>query len=256
MNIQHKTFKINSIIVAVVSAISSGLFIYFSVKNYFDVKTDIIFKIIPLISMNCLILLYMMSYEANLYGILSIISTMLCLLGDVFLELDYTRKPYFFYIGGVCFFISRIIWAVNFNLYDKKIIKYPNLKFYLIHGLCLSMFIGLGTALFVFDISLFNGLLLGYVILGMPIPLSSALLRINRLEHEAISATSLAFIGMLLFNISDLMLFSYLLLKLDPKVHYASLIIYWISMYMLSISVLRTDGELKETVVFIEYDRV
>ena len=250
---QHKSFRLNAAINGAIMSTTAGYYIYYCHQNPMDIHLQVAIKSIPLSCLICLNLLYMLSYRANIYSILSMVSLILSLMGDIFLGLN---KYNFLIIGGASFLAARIIWGINWSLYNTKLIKYDIVKYIIIHVISFLIYLGIGLSLLIYKTSSFTGFLFGYILIGMPIPMSMAFLRIGKLSHESLYSTSFASAGILLFNVSDILLFIYMILELSEIVRYVSIVIYWVSMFLLTLSLVRTNSEIKEVSTYIEYKSI
>ncbi len=247
---QHQSFRLNALISAIMSGIGIGCYLYYSIIDPKNIQLQICFKIVPLSFMICLNVLYMLIYKASTYAILTLMSLILSLLGDVFVSINNVK---FLYSGASCFLVARIIWAINWSLYNNQFIKYNFRKTSLIHIASITFYLSIGVSLIMYKCSLLTGMMLVYILFGMPIQLSSAFLRIKRLDHESIYSSWFTFIGIILFNFADIVLFLYMVVKLPEYIRYSSDILYWISMFLLTISLVRTNSELKERSLFFSY---
>ena len=255
---EHKIFRINAIITAFISAVAAALYIYCSDVKPYGIKVHISVKTVPLISMICLNGLYMCVYKVSTYSSLTLVSLFLSLIGDILLAVsdDSLKSMDFLIGGGLSFLIARIIWNITFCLDRRKLIHYDPIKCGIVLGINLIIYLGIGVALFINNISMLSGLILGYVLIGMPVQTTAAFLRIGKIEHESVFSTSFAFIGMVIFNISDILLFFSMELSLPQYVMFISNVLYWIGMYLLTISIVRTSSEVDEVSTFYDYQIV
>lgn len=251
---EHRTFRISAVSVSISIIAVICAFNYFSLNsNNFYVK--LLFKLSPLFFMLILIIFYMFQYKITLYSAIIFTVLFFCFLGDIFLSLYNpklddvsTNKETYIIIGGVSFFLSRLLLLLNFMLYrdnNLKIIHYGIKKMVICHVLFNSPFIALSVLFLMYgNYTMKYIFVFIYVLLGFGFQLSYSFLRIGEIEKESINSSIFGFIGMLLFNISDILLLTTMLTTYLP--FYCIIIsdnIYWIAMYFLTISIVRFSKE-------------
>lgn len=250
---EHRIYKIFAFVQLLIIIVLATLYDCFSLMNIaFDYRLAI--KILPMIALMILTFAYMYIYRVTIYSALLMLSLILCSLGDIFIGLydpsvEYIdkNKTVYFLVGGSCFLTSRILLAVMFAIepYKKfKIISHSWKSLLISHFLFMAPFTVLGILNIVRQTSFVTISLFLYMFFGFGIQLSYAFLRINKLPDESPWSCIFAFTGMLLFNLSDILLF--ISMYTDWVSSYVILIsddIYWLAMYLISISVVRCRYE-------------
>ena len=212
--------------------------------NYIFPTPTLIVKIGPLFFMMIINALYFILYRFTIYSIFMFITLFFSFLGDLFMGLYDSKEPVYIICGGAAFFIARISLLTNFMIYPSsplRLIRHDCLNTVFSHILFTTPFILVG--IFLLDGTVISILNLLYFILGFGFQLSYSFLRIRAIEEESKFSTVIAFTGMLLFNIADcFLLISIFTTVLPPYWIVISDNIYWTSMYLLTISILRTSG--------------
>ena len=273
----HKSWKFislfNLIIISILIIIYSSIYYYFIIYNRTDVGIAlIILKPLPLFNLCIQMVWYYFIYGLHVHSLLLGIGFMLCLFGDIFMSLinkycGDTGTCIYFIIGGSSFFFARIFIIAslaynnsNENRYegnrtDSKnndtVNKKMMYKFAKITGSIIT------NAIFIvlFSYYLFrinpdhsadmSRLFTFLYIVVMGINNHFAIIRLGRNDDEYVLVIIINLIGTLLFCFSDIML----LLKTSGIVGFpenlqvwydmASLILYWVGMYMICISLVR-----------------
>lgn len=259
---QHKQFRICSIAILILVCFSVGFFDYITISNKYD-EIKLLVKTFPLVFLLFLNAFYFFIYRATIYSIFTFSSLFFCLIGDLFLGL-YTplenNDKIYLIVGGSVFLLARLNWIFIFLVKPYKNIiriRYNNCELFTSHIIWTFTFIAISIPLLYKNIKIITILSFLYIILGFGLPVSYAFLRlINRKEisisdndiaHESLFSLWTAFLGILLFNISDILLLYTLQTELFPN--YVVLIsdhIYWLSMYLLTISIVRCKYTLIE----------
>jgi len=247
---QHKTFGTLSIFCLGINAILASLYSYGIITNIY---LSILLKSSPLILLILLTISYFFLYRLNIYALIVLIILFLCLTGDVFMSLypkifiSFTdERIYYIVIAGISFFSARLLLCVLFSVipYRKsKCIKYPLNKLIISHFLFTTPGIIFGTLYLVYNVSFISISFFVYTLVGFGIPLSYSFLRIFSEVEETYFSKIVASISVLLFNISDLFLMITMLGLLPSFVELISINIYWFSMYLLTISIVRSSDE-------------
>lgn len=236
---EHKTFRI---VTSISILFIIGIVIGFNLVKDFTCK--IVLKVCPVSILMTLSFFYILHYKFTYYSFLTSIALLFCLLGDVFMALydprlvaEISDRNFYLIMGGACFLIARIILVFVFGLGIKT------RKFIiLVSHICFSIpFVILGILFLVhFEYSELSIFVLIYFVLGFGIQLSYAFLRINGIPRESIAACIFGFLGMLCFNISDIFLLTTMLTNLLPNYTInISNCIYWLSMVLITISIVR-----------------
>jgi len=250
---EHRIYKIFAFASFLILVVLATLYNCFSLMNIaFDYRIAI--KILPMIVLMILTFVYMYIYRVTIYSVLLMFSLTLCSLGDIFLGLydpsvEYIdkNKTVYLIVGGSCFLTTRVLFAVMFAIepYKKfKIISHSWKALLTSHILFMIPFTILSILNIVRETSFVTIILFLYMFFGFGVQLSYAFLRINKLDDESIWSCIFAFIGMGLFNLSDILLFISMYTHWVPS--YVTLIsddIYWLAMYLISISVVRCRYE-------------
>ena len=252
---EHKHFRIYSVVLSVAIFAASVLYDYFTIRKH-NLMLDLGLKMIPVWSAIIFSLAYIYLYRLNIYVSLMIMALFLCFFGDLFLGLydpkitsSYDDMVYFL-LGGGSFFFARVILCINFMIKPFKrlsLIRYSVKKYLVVTIATLIAFIGLGVANIVMFNTNISKLMFGYIMLGMGLPLSYSFLRINAIPGENRASCIKAFIGVCLFNISDIiLLLNMSLVNLPNYIHVISNNIYWGGLYLLAVSILRTQTDHEE----------
>ena len=241
---EHKLFKILSLIALGLVTLSGSLYIYYSVTNE-KLYVLVILKALPAFILLLLDAFYMIHYKTTIFSTLLGFFLIFCLAGDVFLAL-YEKHKFYLILGGGSFLAGRLLLTANFIIFphDLEIIKFPPIRHFVVIFTSVSFFLVLGVINLLYNYGLIGILMLVYSGLGMGLPLGYSILRIGSTEESPLS-TILSFVGVSLFNISDILLIvgiefpkrfaPYFILYTD--------IIYWIAIYLITISVIRTNNE-------------
>jgi len=252
---EHKLFKICSIISFIILIILAFLYDYF--QENLEIK--ILLKILPMTLLLGLNLFYFIYYRITIYSFGIFITLFLCSFGDFFLGLYNSNsnsidmknsKIFYFILGGVFFFLSRIILFIIFMIKPYKkmsLILFPFKKLLISHIIFETPFIILIILLIIYEKSYMSIFISFYLGITFGFPWSNSFLRIKALNNnekeETFSSGVFGFIGMTLFNISDIILLLSLLNWIPSICGIISIHIYWLSMYFLVISIVRSSNE-------------
>ena len=254
---EHKSFRIFSF--AILLVILSFIIIYnvWSIL-YSEFYGKLVLKLIPSFCIMSIPIFYYLYYRMTLYTLFIHIMLFFCLLGDLFLGLydpNVAELPLFkniyLILGGGSFLLARGLILLTMILYPAsrlKLIKHSCISLIISHVLFNIPFIGL-SFIFYFNnnnitITIF---VMIYIILGFGFQSSYSFLRIKAIEWESYFSSVFAFVGIMLFNVSDFILLSTMFTPIFPS--YCILIadnIYWVSMFLLTISVVRSPYTLEE----------
>ena len=252
-NMEHRIYKILAFASLLIIIVFASLYDCFEVINLAS-DYRIAIKVSPMIILMILTFTYMCIYRVTIYSSILLMSLFLCSLGDIFIGLydpsvayiDRNKMVYFI-VGGSCFLITRLLFALMFAIepYKKfKIILYSTQRLILSHVIFMIPFTIFGILNITRQSSFVTIALFLYMFFGFGIQLSYAFLRIGKLPDESIWSSIFAFIGMGLFNLSDILLFISMYTDWVPKyVTFISNNIYWVAIYLISISVVRSPHE-------------
>lgn len=256
----HKIFRILCLSVLIGLIILSTVYDYFVRKNY-NMPIKLVIKSAPMLCLMILDFSYIIIYRATLYSCGILLSLLLCLIGDLFMgvydpsTVAATENSFLYLIlSGSFFFTARILFTVILAIKPYKkvsLIRYDFRKILMSH-ICFSIpFLILGLLNITRDTSLNSIFVSLYIILGFGIPLSYSFLRIGALNdfeiQESKISSILGFLGILLFNASDIILFIVLFTNwLANYVVLISINLYWLSMYLMTISIVRSSEEYVE----------
>jgi hypothetical protein len=266
---QHLKFRIFAGILACLITTFSGLYIYFTLDHR-DIGLRLGMKISPVFACMTYVALYMYCYRITIYASFSLLSLFFCLLGDLFLELydpviesvenGETYRTFYFILGGGFFMFGRLLLMVIFMIKPftriSLIRQHSNIKIILSHIIFTIPFLVFGVYNWIREPNFISGCTFIYLVVSFGLPASYAYLRIgalNNLEEVKESKVScyIAFCGINIFNFSDLLLIISMFTNWLPS--YTGLIsdvFYWLAMYLLTISVIRTSDENSENGIF------
>ena len=243
----HKNFRIvciiNFILICVIAII------YFTVPGVVD---KFILKPIPLILLILNVGYYFIIYKCHTYALLLQGGFNFCLIGDVLLmfyipSIPKYNKPLLLISGGGSFFISRILFSLMFLIYPYKDVSERIIKVSVLKSVLSGI---VPMILSVCLISYFSNIipekilaiLLSLYICLMNLQLWLSLLRIKGFEEESMISQIFGFVGTLFFNISDILLFVNLFNNTVIIPDNITMSFYWLGMYILMISVVRSSN--------------
>jgi len=169
-----------------------------------------------------------------------------CLAGDILLNFS-DQNFLFFIIGGVMFSIARIVMIFNFLIYpfNRRIkwIKIDKIKILFSSFAVYTIFVVTSAFFYIYiKNKMYYSLILIYKFL-MYSNIVFSLNRINAINYETMFSTLTAFFGEILFFVSDfLLLVSTFIIKI-PYIGIININIYWISMMLLGISIIRNKNK-------------
>lgn len=246
---EHKVFRIVASIAAscIFGAITA--FNYFTLSGSSNVSLKLSLKICPSIILLMLTIFYIMYYKNTIYSFLTSIFLSFCLMGDVLLALyepklagDVNNKTVFLILGGSAFLIGRIILLFAFALNKCKLINYNIKKMLISHVVFNIPFITLGVLNLVYNkFKIISIIILLYAFFGFGFQLSYAFLRINAIREESTYSSIFGFLGIFLFNISDVLLLSAVMFTpfFPDYVITISDDYYWLGLFLITISIVR-----------------
>ena len=252
--IKHKlfTFVAGCILALILSTVV--LYDYTFVVNPTDLTLRFILKPIPVLLMVVITIAYMIIYRLHTYALLIQMSLLFSLMGDVLLMFYEPTIPeydniLFLITGGASFFIGRCIMALAFLVYPFNNCKYNGtmrigMKKTIITSLVVCILMAPSIVVFVIYMkgSVLMKVVLPIYILSMGLDLATATVRIGGYIDETLSSQVIALIGTIFFMISDYLLFWNLFLGLIPYGDVISITIYWLAMYLITISIVRTNS--------------
>ena len=240
----NKAFLISATIAFILISVLAGLYDYFVYVVGINIGYRLILKICPMMVLIFLSFTHLIISKITLYSCGILFSLLMFTIADLFLAMyepgpDNTTAYIIF--GGSFFFVARLLLAVVFSIKPRDhvcLINYDYKTLIISHFAFSSPFIILSITNMIYFQTFISYLIGVYMILGFGLPLSYAYLRINNSElEESKSASIFAFVGVLLFNISDIFLFISMFTQLLPA--YFIVIsdnIYWLSMFLITIS--------------------
>ncbi len=256
---EHLTFCLLSLIALLVNGVLATLYSYNITTNIY---LTILLKISPIIVLNLLILSYFFIYRSNIYAVGIMMTLILCMIGDIFMclyprFLTYSLDSFYYIIvGGILFLCARILMCGIFLVEpyrDLRLLKYSWKKSIISHILFTIPGLSFGIFILVQSVSFLTISIFVYLFLGFGFPLSFAFLRIFSEIKECLFSKILGFLAILFFNISDLLLFLTMLGWIPSYVDIISINIYWLSMYLLTISIVRSSKEHIEQGTYLSF---
>ena len=265
----HKTFKITSLITLLLVIISGALYDIYIISYPNNIYIRFGLKLTPIILIIINVFSYFIIYKLQTYAILMLLGILFSMLGDIFMMMYIPIIPEynnitFLIMGGTAFFIGRFIMSLAFCVYPFRtsaFCVYPfrtsekcwvNIGFIkvIIYGFLTSVYLILTIYYFVTHIkdTLIKKLLPPYILI-MGVQLFTALVRVYGFKIETISSQIFGVIGTLLFTISDTLLFLNLFIydTYDKVSDVMAISIYWVGLYFLGISVVRSVNHYTET---------
>lgn len=225
--------------------LSTGVIVLY---NWFFLveKEEILFlKIFPSILMLVLTVSYFIIYRITVYTLLTSTFLIFCLTGDVFMGMYHKGGDFPpLLVGGIFFASSRIIFGVNMMTFKNcQIIKYKALSLLVSHLIFNLFSLGLILTFYFLTNPPISYLLMAYIGIGFGFEASYAYLRIGQIKNENSLSSIISFIGFILFNLSDTLLFLTLFTNHFPK--YCILIsddLYWIGIFCITLSIVRFEN--------------
>lgn len=257
---EHKKFKLLLFVISILIITSVSFYNYLSITHKMSsIKLGI--KVLPVIISGFTVMAYFLIYRITIYSAFTLFYLFFCFIGDIFLGLydpdilDITDdgSMYYYILGGSFFLMSRYVLTVKFMVKpwtEMRLIKHDKIILLISHIVSTLPFIGFGIMFIVLSPDFVSASIMFYLSTGFGPLFSYALLRINGNNINNFTSTEsklsqwIAFTGVFLFNISDVLLLLGMFVKDIPS--YMILIsnnIYWLSMFLITVSVLRTESE-------------
>jgi len=248
---EHKTFRIVSLISFIVILINGVLYNYYITTESTELIYRFILKPIPISILVIDTVIYFFIYRMHIYALLIQMSFLFCLLGDILLMFyipsipEYNNKI-FLIVGGTSFFIARVIMTLAFGVYPyrNKIEKCLTTTVKKTVLTAIIPFIYTVYIIIWFANYMKNTImmvLLSFYIVIMGIQLFLSLLRIKGFVEESIVPQLFGFLGTCLFTVSDTLLFWNIFLIPIRYADVISISLYWSGMYLLMISIVRNS---------------
>ena len=255
---EHKTFRITSIVSFVIILTITIIYNYLLTINSHDI-TLFILKPIPLLILIINVVTYFIIYRIHVYALLIEISFLLCLIGDIFLMFyvppipKYDNVTYLI-LGGGAFLIARIFMCLAYGIspFDnngrrcidvnvKKIIFAGLFGFIWTCAMCIYFGFNMNSEFYMKILIIFYLVIMG-------VNLVMALVRIKGFKEETLSSQIFGVAGTVLFTISDNLLLWNIFIKTVPYGDVISINIYWIGMFFIMISTVRTNSVEREKI--------
>ncbi len=216
-------------------------------------------KPVPLSILIANVLFYFTIYRIHIYALLIGFSFLFCLIGDILLmfyipTIEKYKNILFLIFGGISFFIARVIMSLAYGIYpfknnnNKEQCIDMNIKKIALIGL--AIFIWIMSMCIYFPLNMSTNTIMKILIptyfIVMGINLSMSLFRIKGFQEETLRSQLFAVIGTVLFTASDNLLFWNLFIYEVQYGDIISITLYWIGMYFIMISIVRTASVLDE----------
>lgn len=227
---------------------------YYLYKNSNPLVLFII-KPLPVCLMITCGFVYMCMYKIHCYAQQMTISLWMCLIGDVFLM--FYSPPEFeefgmLILGGVAFFVARVCMSVTFLLYPYSF-SHPCLSLPLSvkgnrYRLLIALILSVGylaaaiTFVILKHLDIGMSIFLFIYLLSMSLQLCCACLRVGGFEIEIKGSQVFGLIGTILFTISDSLLLYDMFIDSISMSNIISINLYWLGLYFLTISMVRSDS--------------
>jgi len=261
---QHIKFRILSALLACLISVFASLYVYFTLNGE-NIGLRLGIKISPVLSCMVYVILYCLYYRFTVYSCFTFLSLILCMLGDLFigiydptLENSVNNKMIYFILGGGFFMIARILFMVIFMIKPFariSLIRHDKLKTILLHINCTLPYLIFAIYNWIRESNFISGCTFIYLTLCFGLPISYAYLRIGVLDNLEVKESEIscyiALFGMTFFNISDILLIVSMFTDwLPASTGLVSDVIYWLAIYLLTISIIRTSDEKMEKGIF------
>ena len=254
---QHKTLRIIAGILGCLSLCCMVTYNYLAIR---ETDTDIrwAMKVGPITLYMIFTMLYILLYRITVYSILTLSILFTSMLGDIFIEIydvpfeNFIDNPkMYFILGGIAYFISRILLTALFMLkpYNEiSRIYHEKMRIIACHSLFVSAYIALGITVLVIRFNTVSICVAIYLMVGFGFAQSYAFLRIGAVRNlkyeESVLSSCLGFLSICLFNISHLFIIISTYTKILPwYIKLISCNIYWVGMALLTISIIRSKCE-------------
>ena len=259
---EHRCMKIVGVLLVVCILTLSILYDYYTLDHAsLDIRMGL--KVSPVLCYMLYTTIYFFVYRVTIYSAFMLGTLFLCLLGDIFIVLydpavenAMDNKMLYFIVGGTFFFVARLLLIAIFALkpYSRiSIIRYHRGRIILSHILFTLPFLILAILNLALTKSIsFSSVAVSlYLFLGFGLPMSYAFLRIGALENcevmESFYSCYFGFVGITVFNISDVLLLLCMYTTLLPSFCFLiSINLYWLALLFLTISIIRTSSTITE----------
>lgn len=241
---------------------SGIMYDYYIITQPENLTVHFVLKPVPLTCMLVIAISYLLLYGSNIYGIFMTSSLVLCLLGDVLLMLYIPEVPEYSYkvvllVGGGSFFIARLFLLLGFSLHPNNLKCYKSVESQRSYNSCSELgrwgvikLILAGTTSILYTIGIMTYFILhttGVLQFVLPfycsmmgLNLFTAMLRVREFpEDETLSSQLKGTFGIILFTLSDTILFFDLFTHNVIYGNVVAISLYWIGMYFLTISLKR-----------------
>lgn len=252
----HPVFNVISIVVLLIT-IGVGISYNYLTSVYpLNLVYRFALKPIPVSMMILNIFAYFIIYRMHFYALLIGVSLIFCLLGDILLMfylpgMDKYDNELFLIIGGVSFFIARGFMCLGFAVYpfrgkSERCIQAGIKKTVIITILCFIYTVAIITYFVVHMDSGVIRILLPMYFVMMGVNLEFSILRVGGFLEEIRGSQVKGALGTIIFTISDTLLFWGIFLNPIPNGDAISICLYWLAMFLLTISVVRTKNIVTE----------
>lgn len=262
--IKHKGFTISAVVSLIILLVVVTLYDCYLLGQPDNIHVRFVLKPIPVSIMILNVFVYFAIYRMHVYAILIGGALLFCLLGDILLMfyvpsiLEYDNIL-FLIVGGISFFIARGIMSLAFGVYpyrnNKEKCIDTNIKKTVLIGLIVFVYT-VGMIVYL-DISIKGDLIMKIVIpiyiIAMGVQLFVSLLRIRGFKEETLKAQLLGVFGTLLFTVSDTMLLWNIFISVIPYGDAISITLYWGGLYLIMISIVRSETYETEKSVITRY---
>jgi hypothetical protein len=156
---------------------------------------------------------------------------------------------FFLIFGGVSFLLARIIMSVAYIVYPFKSKTKQTIKINInkIVYVLLFTIVTSGSVCCYFIINMKSSITMKilvsvyFILMGTNLALS--IYRLRGFEEETLKSQLFAFLGTFLFNVSDTILCWNMFIRPIAYGDVISITIYWLSMYLIMISIVRTSSD-------------
>ena len=264
----HKAFTISSLILLIIIIPIVTLYNYYTITLPTNTTIRFALKPIPVSLMVLNIFIYFRIYRMHIYAMLVSGGLLFCLLGDILLMfyiptlipvIPEYNNIIFLIVGGISFFIGRGIMTLAFSVYPYRGSEVRHLK-YGPAKLILSMLISFSytTWLFIYFILNMSGsivmkALVPIYFIMMGLQLFMSLMRTRGFDDETLRSQIFSVLGTALFNISDTLLFWDIFMSPIKYGSNISITLYWVGMFLISVSVVRGKNYETETLGSVSY---
>lgn len=252
----YTSFNISAVISFIITIAVMIIYNYYTIMKPNQLIPRFVLKPLPVLSMIINICFYYCTRHVDFYALLIQVSLLFCLLGDILLMLyiptidEKYNNVLFLLIGGASFFVAKGLMSLALCIYpfrnvNKKCIT-VSVKRMAITSIFSFLYTGFIIGYFLINMkpSVIKYLLPVYFIM-MGLQLNLSILRIGGFEEETPASQLKGMIGTTFFTISDVILFWGLFISPIDFGDNISICLYWLGMYFLTISVVRTNNQYK-----------